>query len=121
MLILAKKKKKKLNEQWMNALVCITNIKYYLKNDLDGEESSKHMICIAQDLKINTTLYFNWTWTTPARHAKAFWMNRDQSCYTVSFAMTKFLMNQDCLTFHKAKLNEFRNAHDSLKATVYTL
>lgn len=32
-------------------LSCVINIKYYLKNDLYGEESSKDMVCIAQDLK----------------------------------------------------------------------
>lgn len=29
-------------------------VKYYLENDLDGEESSEDVVCIAQDLKSTT-------------------------------------------------------------------
>ncbi len=36
---------------YMAYLFYTINIKYYLKNDLYGEESSKDMVCIAQDLK----------------------------------------------------------------------
>lgn len=40
---------------YMAHLCHIINIKYYLKNDLYGEESSKDVVCIAQDLKTQQT------------------------------------------------------------------